>query len=182
MVGGAGVQFKVDGAAMGARRPRHRTRVAWNTAALSNGPHTLTAVARDAAGNVTTSAAVTASVNNDTTPPVLTAVAASAITSAGATISWTTNEASDTQVEYGLTTAYGTLTPLDPAKVMTHTRTLGALVAGTLYHYRVRSRDAAGNLGTSGDFTFNHHHHDVSRYRHLQGGNTHRRGRSPERM
>jgi len=42
--------------------------------------------------------------------------AASAITSAGATISWTTNEASDTQVEYGLTTAYGTLTPLDPAR------------------------------------------------------------------
>ena len=24
----------------------------------------------------------------------------------------------------------------------------------TLYHYRVKSRDAAGNLATSGDFTF----------------------------
>jgi len=153
-VGVAGVQFKVDGAAMGAEKTAAPYAVAWNTAALSNGPHTLTAVARDAAGNVTTSAAVTASVNNDTTPPVLTAVAASAITSAGATISWTTNKASDTQVEYGLTTAYGTLTPLDTAQVMTHTRTLGALVAGTLYHYRVRSRDAAGNLGTSVDFTF----------------------------
>jgi hypothetical protein len=34
---------------------------------------------------------------NVSNPPLLTAVA-------GATMSWTTNEASDTQVEYGLTT------------------------------------------------------------------------------
>jgi hypothetical protein len=38
--------------------------VNWNTASASNGTHTLTAVARDAAGNTTTSTAVTVTVNN----------------------------------------------------------------------------------------------------------------------
>jgi len=41
----------------------------WNTTTTTNGSHTLTAVARDAAGNRTTSAPVTVTVANDTTPP-----------------------------------------------------------------------------------------------------------------
>jgi len=43
--------------------------VSWNTTATSHGLHTLTAVARDYAGNSTTSAEVLVSVSNDTTPP-----------------------------------------------------------------------------------------------------------------
>jgi hypothetical protein len=35
-----------------------------------------------------------------------------------------------------------------------HTVTLRGLTGGTLYHYRVFSRDAAGNVGTAQDFTF----------------------------
>ena len=38
--------------------------MAWNTATIANGPHDLTAVARDAAGNTTTSAAVRVTVND----------------------------------------------------------------------------------------------------------------------
>jgi hypothetical protein len=90
----------------------------------------------------------------DTTPPVISGVAASAITSASAAIGWTTNEASDSQVEYGTTTSYGTLTTLSSALVTGHSQTIGGLSASTPYHYRVRSRDAAGNLAVSGDFTF----------------------------
>ncbi|MBM3791691.1 MAG: hypothetical protein FJW35_15270, partial [Acidobacteria bacterium] len=37
----------------------------------------------------------------DTTPPVISGVASMNITSSGATIAWTTNEPSDTQVDYG---------------------------------------------------------------------------------
>ena len=90
----------------------------------------------------------------DTTPPVISAVGASSITTTGATISWTTDEASDTQVEYGTTTAYGSTTTLDTSRTVSHSQALGGLAAGTLYHYRVKSRDAAGNLATSADFTF----------------------------
>jgi hypothetical protein len=93
----------------------------------------------------------------DVTAPESSGVTVSSITSSGATISWTTNEPSDTQVDYGRTIAYGSVTPLNSELVTAHNRTLSGLAAGTLYHYRVKSRDAAGNLATSGDFTFRTH-------------------------
>jgi len=90
----------------------------------------------------------------DTTPPTISAVQATSITSAGATITWTTNEPATSQVEYGTTTAYGAQTTLDTALVTGHSEPLSGLNPSTLYHYRVKSRDAADNLTTSGDFTF----------------------------
>ncbi|MGH7595531.1 MAG: PQQ-dependent sugar dehydrogenase, partial [bacterium] len=86
--------------------------------------------------------------------PVISNVAASSISSTTASIGWTTTEISDTQVEYGLTTSYGSSSPLNSSLVTSHTTTLSSLQANTTYHYRVKSRDAAGNLTTSGDFTF----------------------------
>jgi len=62
-VGVAGVQFKVDGANLGAEDTTSPYSVAWNSTSTTNGPHTLTAVARDAA-NTTTSAGVSVTVNN----------------------------------------------------------------------------------------------------------------------
>jgi glucose/arabinose dehydrogenase/phosphodiesterase/alkaline phosphatase D-like protein len=110
---------------------------------------------RDAAGNlavsgdrtVTTAAA-------DATPPVISGVQASQVSTTGATIQWSTNEPADRQVEYGTTTAYGTFSPLHTSLSSTHSVGLAGLSANMLYHYRVRSRDAAGNLALSGDFTF----------------------------
>jgi hypothetical protein len=90
----------------------------------------------------------------DTTPPVISGVGAGSVTSSGATISWSTDEASDTQVEYGTTTAYGSATTLDTSMTVSHSQAISGLAPGTLYHYRVRSRDAAGNLASSADFTF----------------------------
>jgi hypothetical protein len=90
----------------------------------------------------------------DTTPPIISAVSSSGITLSGATISWYTNEGSDTQLEYGLTTGYGSSTSLNTSMVTSHSAGLSGLLASTLYHYRVKSRDRAGNLATSGDFTF----------------------------
>jgi len=96
----------------------------------------------------------TLTVVNDTTPPVISAVRATNVGPYGATIAWTTNEASDSQVEYGPTTAYGSSTPRNASLVTSHSQGLSGLAASTLYHYRVKSRDAAGNLATSGDKTF----------------------------
>ena len=92
--------------------------------------------------------------SGDTTPPTISSVTASSITSSGATITWTTNEAADTQVEYGTTTSYGSSTTLNTTLVTSHSQPLSGLAASTLYHYRVKSKDAASNLATSGDFTF----------------------------
>jgi hypothetical protein len=50
-VGVAGVQFQLDGQALGSERTTAPYSVTWNTATTSNTSHVLTAVARDAAGN-----------------------------------------------------------------------------------------------------------------------------------
>ncbi len=109
---------------------------------------------RDAAGNLATSSDINFTTAADTTPPVFSAVSASSITQSGATIGWTTDEASDTQVDYGPTTSYGSSTTLNTSLVTSHSAVLSGLTASSLYHYRVKSRDAAGNLATSGDLTF----------------------------
>src|SRR6185295_16106875 len=90
----------------------------------------------------------------DTTPPVLSLVAAGGVGPVLATITWTTDEPADSQVEYGLTTGYGSATGVNANLLLAHSQALTGLAAGTAYHYRVKSRDASGNLAVSGDFTF----------------------------
>ena len=110
---------------------------------------------RDAAGNLAVSGDFTFTTPApDTAAPVISAVAASGVTPTAATVRWTTDEASSTQVEYGTTTAYGSSTPLLSSPVTVHSAALAGLAASTVYHYRVRSVDAAGNVAVSGDFTF----------------------------
>ena len=62
-VGVAGVHFELDGANLGAEDTTAPYSVPWNSTTATNGSHTLTAVARDAA-NSTTSADVSVTVNN----------------------------------------------------------------------------------------------------------------------
>jgi acid phosphatase len=69
-------------------------------------------------------------------------------------ITWTTSPAADSQVEYGLTTSYTNVSPLDATLVLSHAVTLVGLQSSTTYHFRVRSRDSAGNLTVSPDGTF----------------------------
>jgi hypothetical protein len=63
-VGVVGVQFRVDGAALGAEDTTAPYAVSWDTIAASSGSHSLTAVARDAAGNTAISQAVAVTVDN----------------------------------------------------------------------------------------------------------------------
>ena len=60
----AGVQFKLDGSSLGAEDTTSPYSISWDTKNSTNGPHTLTAVARDQAGNTTTSTAVNVTVTN----------------------------------------------------------------------------------------------------------------------
>ena len=56
--------------------------------------------------------------------------------------------------QWGLTTSYGSSTTLNTSLVLSHSQALSGLASATLYHYRVKSKDAAANLATSADFTF----------------------------
>ncbi len=106
---------------------------------------------QDSVGN--RSPSFTASITLDTTGPIIATPTASNVTGSSATIGWTTNEPSTSTVDYGVTTAYGQTTS-NLALVTTHSASLTGLSPSTLYHYRVRSTDAAGNASTSGDATF----------------------------
>lgn len=90
----------------------------------------------------------------DTAPPVISSINTGSITDITATISWTTDEGADSLVEYGLETNYGTSTPLDSNYVTAHAQSISLLSASTLYHFRVRSTDAAGNESLPADNTF----------------------------
>ena len=71
-VGVVGVQFKLDGANLGAEDTSSPYSVSWNTTTVSNGSHTLTAVARDATGNTMTATNVTVTVSNTAPTDTLT--------------------------------------------------------------------------------------------------------------
>jgi hypothetical protein len=90
----------------------------------------------------------------DTLSPQISGVVAQNISSNSAQVKWQTNEPADSQVEYGLTAAYGSASSLYPALVASHAVKLSGLQANTMYHYRVKSKDAAGNRSVSGDFVF----------------------------
>jgi peptidoglycan hydrolase-like protein with peptidoglycan-binding domain len=99
-----------------------------------------------------------ASTTPDTTAPLLSAITATSTSSTTATISWVTNESSNSSVTYGTTspiaTAASTAITTNSTLVMNHTMPLSDLMASTTYYYLVRSKDAAGNTATSSEYSF----------------------------
>src|SRR5207249_3936901 len=69
-IGVLGVQFKLDGSNLGAEDLVAPHSVNWDTTGAANGSHTLTAVARDLAGNQTTATAVSVTVSNTASIPI----------------------------------------------------------------------------------------------------------------
>ena len=90
---------------------------------------------------------------NETIPPVIGNIAVTQITNTSVRINWTTDEAANSIIDYGFTTSY-VLSVTNAALVTTHSRVLNGLAPATTYHFRLRSRDAQGNLATSGDAMF----------------------------
>jgi hypothetical protein len=95
----------------------------------------------------------------DTTPPIISSVEAKVVNGTSVKINWKTNETADSQIEYGLTTSYGSSSPLSSTLVTSHNITLAGLQPNKTYHYRVKSKDEAGNPAVSptaagGDFSF----------------------------
>jgi lysophospholipase L1-like esterase len=88
------------------------------------------------------------------TSPVLFSIAASNLSTTGATITWTTDKVATSQVQYGLTSSYTASSTLNAATTTSHSVILSGLTAGTTYHYSVSSTDVYGNGATSTDQTF----------------------------
>jgi hypothetical protein len=96
----ASVQFQLDGQALGAPLTSSPYQISWDTTGISNGSHTLTAVATDIANNSATSAPVTVNVSNApaSTPPTvgLTAPTNGATVSGLVTVSANASDSSGT--------------------------------------------------------------------------------------
>ena len=147
-VGVAGVQFKVDGANVGAEDTTAPYSVPWNTASAASGPHTVSAVARDAAGNVTTSASVAVTVDNIAPTIAMTAPAS------GSTVAGTLSVSANASDNLGVA---GVQFKLDGANLGAEDtsapysiswNTTGA--SGGSHTLTALARDAAGNVTTSG--------------------------------
>ena len=123
-------------------------------APTSDGDYTIQSRSTDAATNALTSSAST--FTYDTVTPTLSTSEDNTPGSAGATVTWSTDEASSSQLEYGTNSTYGTTTTEadTSTRVTSHSVELSGLQSCTNYHYRAISRDAAGNTLTGSDQTF----------------------------
>jgi len=93
----------------------------------------------------------------DQLPPVITDVQVASLTENGATILWKTSELANSTVDYATgPIGVGTFTYVasDSALVLDHAITLDNLIPNVGYHFRVRSRDFAGNEGVSSEYQF----------------------------
>jgi hypothetical protein len=156
-VGVVGVQFLLDGANLGSEDSSSPFSVSWNTTSVSNGTHTLTARARDAAGNTTMASAITVDVNNqtsgDTTPPniSMTSPANGATVSGNVVVSANaTDNVAVTGVQFRLNGANLGLEVLaSPYSLLWNS---AGVPAGS-HVLSATARDAAGNTRTSATVT-----------------------------
>ncbi|MBI4358245.1 MAG: hypothetical protein HY584_03005, partial [Candidatus Omnitrophica bacterium] len=100
------------------------------------------------------SSPITVSTTLDTINPKITSTAApSTVTSTTATITWITDEQTDSVIEYGTTSSLG-LSTSNSSYVTNHSWTIRNRTDGTTYYWRVRSKDRAGNTVYSAISTF----------------------------
>jgi phosphodiesterase/alkaline phosphatase D-like protein len=90
----------------------------------------------------------------DTTAPSISNIVATP-THNSVQITWDTDEAASSYVDYGATSSYGTTTSeVDTSpRVTSHSVTISSLSSATVYHFRLNSKDAATNNGQSTDQT-----------------------------
>ena len=144
-----GVQFKLDGVNLGAEDTSAPYSIPWDTRTASNGPHTLTAVARDLLGLQWTSSPVTVTVFNDLTPPIVAVTAPGA----GSALRGTVAVNADATDNVGVV---GVQFRLDGANLgaedtsAPYTASFDTTTAANGAHTLTAvARDAAGNVATS---------------------------------
>ncbi len=89
----------------------------------------------------------------DLTPPTVGAVTISDVSTSSVKISWTTNESATSELNFGLSDAYGTVVSNSTSQT-SHSFTLTGLSVNTSYHYSLKNTDSSGNVVETDDGTF----------------------------
>lgn len=151
-LGVAGVQFRVDGVNVGAEDTSAPFSISWDSLSTGNGAHSLTAVARDSAGNTTTSAARSVTVNNVVADTQAPSVSLSAPAS-GATVSGTVTLSATATDNVGVAGVQFRIDGVNVGAVdTTSPYSLGwdsNSVGNGTHSLTAVARDAAGNTTTS---------------------------------
>lgn len=90
----------------------------------------------------------------DTTAPVISNVASSSITTSSVIITWTTDELSNSTVNYSTTSGGAYSVIRDASLVTSHSVSITGLTNNTQYFYRVISHDTSGNFNFSSQSSF----------------------------
>ena len=146
-VGVVGVQFLLDGATLGAEDTTSPYSISWNTTTASNGPHALSARARDAAGNTALATVVNVTVDNQAPTGTIVINGGAAATNsrtATLTLAASDNAGVVSQMRFSNSSS-GFSTAEAYATTKTWTLTSGA---GTKTVY-VQFRDAVGNWSSA---------------------------------
>jgi len=133
----------------GATQPSYTT----PAASMADSGSTYRCIVGNTAGTATSNSATLTVL--DVTAPIISQVTTSGVTTSQATVTWVTDEASNSQVFYrpaGASTYQQTT--VAAALVVNHSVTLQGLQSGTTYSYHVRSADQAGNAAVSADASF----------------------------
>lgn len=93
----------------------------------------------------------------DNTPPIISNASSSEIQANWAKITWTTDEHSNSKVDYGITsgsyiTSSSVATIVAPGDL--HAVYLTGLTPNTVYYYKIKSTDISNNLGQSAEYSF----------------------------
>lgn len=73
--------------------------------------------------------------------PFISNISAGTPSHASATVTWSTDENTNTQIQYGLTSSYSDSSSLDATSTTSHSVNISGLAPSTTYHYRVLSRN-----------------------------------------
>lgn len=98
---------------------------------------------RNGAGLETVSGDYTFATFSDRTAPVISNITVTSIAPTSAVVSWSTDDASTTQVQYGLSSVSEFATTENMAFITSHSVTLTGLTPNTSYHFRVKSMNSA---------------------------------------
>jgi hypothetical protein len=94
----------------------------------------------------------------DSTPPVISNIQVTSVSDTTAEVTWTTDEPSDSIVQYGTTSGSYPSSENSPNLVTSHSITLTGLTDNTTYYFRVGSTDGSGNgptISSESGFTTN---------------------------